>query len=1157
VNLATFTGVTTVGSTGSTAAVTYSGLNVIPTVNLTGTSASLTATLGATAVAGLADAMTINLSAVGSTADATVTVNGVERVTVNASNVGAILANGTSVGAIIVSDALQSLTVVGTGQTVLEAAMTGGTATVTATIVGSAGADIFSIRPNATAAYKLSADFGAGDDVVDITQANAAQTIAGGAGTDTLIYAGAAAAATATANITGFENVIMNTGVDFALATSSLRYVGVAAAGTYTGLAAGGVVTLDDGGTLTLANTALTGTTDAVTFNVGTATQGTAATTATTGATINSGTHDVVTVNAIASSTVLSSASAAISVSGTTLNTVTLNSSQGVVFAGGGAALTTINASGVAGNYSTGTLATSTTAGLTITTGAGNDVIGGGALGDTLNGGAGNDTITGGTGADRMTGGTGADTFVIALNTAAASSSTAAAPDVITDFLSGTDKLNVGATSFLGNFTNIQQALAANAVAGTAAGAAAFVTSESNLYVFTNGASAALNVLDTVVTLTGVTALATSGADLLLGAQGAGATIVTSATTATTATAAAQLPAVGPTTASVANQRTTNFDDTITAARSATADSLTGTGAAIDGSLGTDTLNATIATFDLLTGLNGSGAGLVNLTSVETVNITSTAGGVVALALDATGIDADIRTLTVSSSAVTGVGLQALTTAANQSITVNSTVLAANAGAASDIRVANFANTRVTTGSGNDTITVTGGDATTGLNVNAGIGDDIVILSAATALSGTGNVIAGSTNTTAGVDTLRIAYDAGDLNLATLVTAGTISGFEAISFTADQVGGGTYTLATGFTSINFANTAAAGTALNVGATAAQATALTNITAEADDTLNLVISDAGSVSLAGTKTLTGLDGVTWGTQAVSLTLHAGAVAVTQTGGTASQSVTFGTLAAAQSANIGSTGTVTFSIAGTDYATNVGAGTVNLTITAATGATATLNFTGGAAAIDLLDTNLVETAIDVFSVGAMTGAANITAGTTTDTVATGAIDLAETGTTQLAHRVNLDSIGTQSVAVTIRGFDAGTGGDVIDLQGADAVTAIVVATTGAQIADASTVGAASQMIVGGTAASQINGALTATTDAGAVEAAILALGLTTAAATVTNFYVTLDNGTDVGVYRVTATAGADLAINNANEFTVALISTLSGVADANLFVPGNFA
>jgi Ca2+-binding RTX toxin-like protein len=69
--------------------------------------------------------------------------------------------------------------------------------------------------------------------------------------------------------------------------------------------------------------------------------------------------------------------------------------------------------------------------------GDGSDSIRGGQLIDTLDGGNGNDKIEGGMGADILTGGSGADTF----RYQSASASTVAAPDRITDFVSGTDKL--------------------------------------------------------------------------------------------------------------------------------------------------------------------------------------------------------------------------------------------------------------------------------------------------------------------------------------------------------------------------------------------------------------------------------------------------------------------------------------------------------------------------------------------------------------------------------------------------------------------------------------------------------------------------------------------------------------------------------------------
>jgi len=1192
VTLGTFTGVTTVGSSGSTAGVSYINVQSIPVVNVSGTSANVDVSVAAAAVAGLADAATINLTSVGSTASNSVTINGVEAITVNTTgNIGATQIDGVTINrTTIASTTLNSVTVNGSGSANLAVSLAGAPLGATATpgvFTGSAGADDVVLTIPATS--RLTANLGTGNDTLRLSAAAAAMTVNGGDGTDTLVYSGAAAAAADTANITGFENVVMGAGVSFALATSNLTYA-VAAGGTYTGLAAGGTVALTAGGTLTLANAALTGTTDAVTVTVGTA-----AATAPTDATIAAGTFDVVTVNGVARSDTLASTSAAINVSGATLNTITLNSSQGVALAGGGTALTTINASGVAGNFSSNA-ALSTTAGVSITTGAGNDVINGGALGDTLNGGAGNDTITGGTGADRMTGGAGADTFTIALNTAAASSSTAAAPDVISDFTSGTDKLNVGATSFLGNFTNIQQALAANAVAGTAAGAAAFVTSESNLYVFTNAASAALNVLDTVVTLTGVTAL--TQADVLLGAQGAGATIVTSATTAATATAAAQLPAVGPTTASVANQRTTNFDDTITAARSATANSLTGADAAIDGSLGTDTLNATIDTTARLENLAAAGTEGVALTSVETVNITSTASGVIGdrdtdanvggVQAATLTLEAGIRTLTVSSPGVTGVGLITTTVAANQSVTVNSTVLAANSGVASTITVGNFANNRVTTGSGDDTVTFAAleqneDSVRSGLSVNTGAGDDIVAITEAGVLAGAGNVLNGGTNTTTGRDTLRFDYAVGAaLNLSTLVTAGTIAGFEGVNLAANQAATLSLTLATGFTGVALgagANATGLNTTLTINATAAQATALTSITTvDANEVVNLAISDAGAVTLTGTKTLTGLDGVTWTTAAVQVTTHAGPLAVTQTGGgTAAQSVTLGaTLGTAnQTWDMTSTGTVDFNITAARLAaiTDVAVDGGNLTLVSVADATTSLNITGAGATIVFNDgdLDLTDARLDNINVGGVTGTGarfDFGTGAAADgTAAAVLVNAAETGTAQVSYTFATDSDGTADQVLRIAGFDAAAlaaGGDVLDLSGTangNGVLARTVVTTGATLGAAvAAVDDIVEMIIGNTAAAQINGALTQTLDGGAVEAAIAALGLNVATnGNTTNIYVTLDNGTDTGVYRVTLTdVGDGIAIDNVNEISnVVLVATLVGVADVGLLGAFNFA
>ncbi|HTU12058.1 MAG TPA: calcium-binding protein [Allosphingosinicella sp.] len=71
----------------------------------------------------------------------------------------------------------------------------------------------------------------------------------------------------------------------------------------------------------------------------------------------------------------------------------------------------------------------------------GNDILTGSADFDTLVGGSGTDRLAGGGGADILTGGSGVDTFVFT----AGATGTGAAADRITDFVSGTDKIDLSA----------------------------------------------------------------------------------------------------------------------------------------------------------------------------------------------------------------------------------------------------------------------------------------------------------------------------------------------------------------------------------------------------------------------------------------------------------------------------------------------------------------------------------------------------------------------------------------------------------------------------------------------------------------------------------------------------------------------------------------
>ncbi len=106
----------------------------------------------------------------------------------------------------------------------------------------------------------------------------------------------------------------------------------------------------------------------------------------------------------------------------------------------------------------------------TVSGGGGNDTINGLGGNDTLNGDAGNDTINGGDSRDVMTGGAGSDRFLF-LSTSNAGNSVSSR-DVITDFVSGSDKIDVSAidnnvnTSGNGAFTFLATAGAMITVPG-------------------------------------------------------------------------------------------------------------------------------------------------------------------------------------------------------------------------------------------------------------------------------------------------------------------------------------------------------------------------------------------------------------------------------------------------------------------------------------------------------------------------------------------------------------------------------------------------------------------------------------------------------------------------------------------------------------------
>lgn len=166
--------------------------------------------------------------------------------------------------------------------------------------------------------------------------------------------------------------------------------------------------------------------------------------------------------------------------------TVGATSATGVIVGGEGADSITLGdfTSVVQGGAGNDTIsAAALTAGKTASLfgNAGNDLLTGGADNDTINGGEGNDTITGAGGTDSLTGGAGDDVFVFAAANFAATTAAAlgTAADIITDFTSGSDKIDFGATN-LGIVAHTAAA-AAGTASISATGLAAFHSSDTTL----------------------------------------------------------------------------------------------------------------------------------------------------------------------------------------------------------------------------------------------------------------------------------------------------------------------------------------------------------------------------------------------------------------------------------------------------------------------------------------------------------------------------------------------------------------------------------------------------------------------------------------------------------------------------------------------------
>ncbi len=150
----------------------------------------------------------------------------------------------------------------------------------------------------------------------------------------------------------------------------------------------------------------------------------------------------------------------------------------------------------------------------------GADLLIGGAGADILNGGTGDDVLIGGGGADTLTGGSGADTFVYQ----AATDSTAGAPDIITDFQTGIDHIDLSALSpssvtlnDVGGVTTLTAVTGAGTLVVHVDGAVA----QSDLILSNVSAVQATANMETLVATSGGSTLTgDGGSDLLVGGPG-------------------------------------------------------------------------------------------------------------------------------------------------------------------------------------------------------------------------------------------------------------------------------------------------------------------------------------------------------------------------------------------------------------------------------------------------------------------------------------------------------------------------------------------------------------------------------------------------------------------------------------------------------------
>ncbi len=643
------TGVTGLTNDNSSTDVIFNGAANVMAARLQNVSGGNTQFIyQASAVAGTADTMNIALAnnkTIAGGSIGTVTANGIENFVVTTSGGASVIQELASAGS------LKSITISGDQNLTLGAANFSNTAaanTVDASKL--TGALNLTLSNDGAANIAVAVTGGSANDRVSFTTFDKGDSYTGGAGTDTIALTNAVATGAPAGTLSGVETL---EDTDAATGTINMsNFAGVTNVFLSKGLA----------GNTTVSN-ATTGLTETV--NVGTAAAADLTTTlktdgtadaisialnnvdkaSTLGNVVTTGFETVNLTAAVVSGLNGTGALTIANLNDASATTLTIGSGVNLtVTASNTGALTKVDASASTGNLTLDSLKYST-------------------AGATILGGKGNDTFTPGNGADTITLGAGADVLTY---TAVAQSNDKM--DIVTDFASGTDKLNlaglglIGSTQYLGSRSSF--GLAQGALTAGGATSAVLDSSTNILWLDSNG-DGTLDNRDFRIQLNGVTTL--TAADLNLSASGSGITV-----TGTNAS-------VSKTLSTNATGTTTDLGDTI---NTKVAFLATGT---VDGASGTDTLVMQDA---------GAVAITANYTNIE------------ALTLNTTGSTANTVTFAAA-------GFKSITGSDNAD-----TVTTANMTAGGSISL----------GAGNDVVTLSANLA--GSTIDLGAGDDSLTIGA-------------------------------------------------------------------------------------------------------------------------------------------------------------------------------------------------------------------------------------------------------------------------------------------------------------------------------------------------------------------------------------------------------------------------------------------